>query len=113
MIRIMSDGNFNETENKRNSILNVGFLIYIIMIILFFMMYKNGFIPTISTLLIGYVGAVIGNAIRIYGIPDMYFTDGTLWGSIKTRFFWAYGPQLIGFFVILFFLQKRIEIWFN
>lgn len=108
----MSDGNFNETEYKRKSILNVGFLIYIIIIILFFMMYKYGFIPTISTLLIGYIGAVIGNALRIYGMPDMYFTDGTLWDSIKTRFFWTYGPQIIGFFVILFLLQKRIESWF-
>ena len=108
----MSDGDFNDTQYKRNSILNVGFLIYIIMIILFFMMYKKGLIPTISTLLVAYIGAVIGNALRIYGMPDMYFTDGTLLGSIKTRFFWAYGPQLIGFFVILFFLQKRIESWF-
>jgi len=104
----MSDGNYNETENKRNSILNVGFLIYIIMIILFFAMYKHGFIFTIETLLIGYIGAVVGNALRIYGMPDMYFTDGTLWGSIKTRFFWSHGPQLIGFFAILYFLLSRI-----
>jgi hypothetical protein len=112
MISIVSNGNVNESKYKRNSILNVGFLIYTIIIILFLMMYKNGFIPTVSTLTIGYIGAVIGNVLRIYGMPDMYFTDGTLWGSIKTRFFWAYGPQLIGFFVVLFLLQKRIESWF-
>lgn len=107
MINIVSDGNFNDTEYKRNSILNVGLLIYIIMIILFFIMYKNGFIPTISTLLIGYIGAVIGNALRIYGIPDMYFTDGTLWGSIKTRFFLGLWSSIDWLFCNIVFSAKK------
>lgn len=108
----MSDGNFNNTRYKKRSILNVGFLIYILILILFFMLYQKALLPTIYTLLIGYIGAVIGNTLRIYAMPDMYITNGTLWGAIKTRFFWAHGPQLIGFCVILFFLQKRIESWF-
>ena len=108
----MSDGNINNNRYIGKSILNVGFLIYIIMIIFLFGLYQKGFIPTIGTLAIGYVGAVIGNALRIYGMPDMYFTDGTLWGSLKTRFFWSYGPQIIGFFIALFFMQGRIDSWF-
>ena len=55
---------------------------------------------------IGYVGAVIGNAIRLYAMPDMYFTDGTLWGAFKTRFFWNHGPQLSGFFLIYIVIMR-------
>ena len=55
---------------------------------------------------IGYVGAVIGNAIRLYAMPDMYFTDGTLWGAFKARFFWSHGPQLSGFFLIYLVIMR-------
>lgn len=55
---------------------------------------------------LGYIGAVIGNAMRLYGMPDMYFTDGTLWGAIKTRFFWSHGPQVIGFFLLYFVIMQ-------
>lgn len=55
---------------------------------------------------IGYIGAVIGNAIRLYAMPDMYFTDGTLWGAFKARFFWSHGPQLSGFFLIYLVIMR-------
>jgi len=55
-----------------------------------------------------YTGAIVGNAFRIYGMPDAYFTDGTLMSNIKTRLYWNHGPQLIGMmlspFVWLFLL---------
>ncbi|MEN5387713.1 hypothetical protein ABE179_07200 [Aliarcobacter skirrowii] len=94
------------------SFLNVGIFVYISMIILFFITYDSGIIPTIAMLLLGYFGAVVGNIIRIYAMPDVYFTNGTLLDGIKKRFFWSHGPQLIGFFLILFFMSKRIESWF-
>jgi len=43
-----------------------------------------------------YTGAIVGNAFRIYGMPDTYFTDGTLMSNIKTRFYWNHGPQFTG-----------------
>ncbi len=108
----MYDENFNNNRYKKKSLLNVGLFVYIIMIILFFILYEYGFVSTIYVILIGYMGAIVGNILRIYAMPDMYLTDGSLWDNIKKRFFWTHGPQLIGFFTILFFLQKRIESWF-
>jgi hypothetical protein len=49
-----------------------------------------------------YTGAVVGNAFRIYGMHDSYFTDGTLMSNIKTRFYWNHGPQMTGMFLSAF-----------
>lgn len=100
-------------------ILNVGWIVFAMMIgVLGYTFYtglSNGtsIFQTLKVsggvfvfLSVGYVGAVIGNALRLYGMPDMYFTDGTLWGAIKTRFFWNHGPQLAGFFIIYIVILK-------
>lgn len=62
--------------------------------------FGGSFAAVILFLVVGYIGSVIGNAMRLYGMPDAYFTDGTLIGNIKAKFFWQHGPQLAGFFVI-------------
>lgn len=54
--------------------------------------------------LVPYIGAIIANQVRLYTMPDAYFTDGTVWSSFKTRFFWNHGPQLSTIFSIYFAL---------
>lgn len=94
-------------------VLNVGWIVFAMMIAIlgytFYGVLSHGgsIFHTIKIssgvfifLAVGYVGAVIGNALRLYGMPDIYFTDGTLWGAISKRFFWNHGPQLAGFFII-------------
>jgi hypothetical protein len=100
-------------------IFNVGWIVFTMMIAVLGFTIYGAFTNTgsvLSTLKasggvfaflgIGYVGAVIGNAIRLYAMPDMYFTDGTLWGAFKTRFFWSHGPQLSGFFLIYIVIMR-------
>lgn len=108
----MCNLNSNNKKYRKRSILNVGLIVYISMILYFFALYKNGFMVSAILLSVGYVGAVIGNIIRLYALPDMYFTDGSLWGSVKRRFFWENGPQLIGYFIAVSVMYKKIKYYF-
>lgn len=47
----------------------------------------------------GTLGAWIGEAIRRYALPDGFFTDGGMTSILKTKLFWAVGPQFIGMFL--------------
>jgi len=91
---------FQKRTFKKFPVLNVGIFVYILMGIMFFGMMGGGIFSAFGAVLVGYIGAVIGNAIRIYSMPDAYFTDGTLWGNFKAKFYWKHGPQLLGFFMI-------------
>lgn len=44
------------------------------------------------------IGALAGDALRRLAMPDFYVTRGFA-DSIKTRIFWAIGPQAIGWFL--------------
>jgi len=96
--------NLKHLKEDRRLALNVGWITYLIMFMLFFFSFQlhNGMLGVLS--LVGYVGAVIGNTIRLYSRPNMYTSDGTLWGSFRKRLFWNHGPQVIGFFTIYFVL---------
>lgn len=81
--------------------LNVGWVTFAMMIAIMVYSVKFGsFGGGLLFITVGYIGAVIGNAVREYAMPDVYFTDGTVWENVKTRFFWNHGPQLAGFFLI-------------
>ena len=104
-------------------IFNVGWIVFLLIItIIGFSTYSynmqkeadiKGLIVIILFVGVGYIGAVIGNALRIYAMPDIYYTDGTLWGNIKTRFFWEHGPQLSGFFIIYFVIIFLLIPYFD
>lgn len=44
----------------------------------------------------GYVGALVGDFVRRIALPDAIFTTGGLVQILKTKLFWAIGPQAIG-----------------
>jgi hypothetical protein len=44
----------------------------------------------------GWLGVFIGDAIRQFALPDSFYTSGGMGSIIKTKLFWAIGPQLIG-----------------
>lgn len=98
----MSDFSGRENSRRARNIFNVGIATNLLMLIIFLFSYYSGnddwFTLALMINGIGYIGAFIGNLLRIYGMPDYYFTDGTLWGNVKKRFYWSHGPQLIGFF---------------
>lgn len=45
---------------------------------------------------LGWLGAVIGDAIRRFALPDSFFTSGGMESIITTKLFWMFGPQLVG-----------------
>jgi hypothetical protein len=47
----------------------------------------------------GFLGALIGDAVRRFAIPDAIFTNGGLFAIIKTKLFWMCVPQLVGMFI--------------
>ena len=62
--------------------------------------------------LVPYVAAIIANQVRLYAMPDAYFTDGTVSSNFKTKFFWNHGPQLytvFGVFVFYMFLGGALK----
>lgn len=62
----------------------------------------SGFLKVVAVLVgtaTGTVGAWIGEAIRRYALPDGFFTDGGMTSILKTKLFWAIGPQFIGMFL--------------
>ena len=91
-------------------ILNTGwvsFLILGLILVMYFLLMfgateENPNPMTLSFAFYVYTGAIIGNAFRIYGMPDSYFTDGTLMSNIKARLYWNHGPQLTGMLVLPF-----------
>jgi hypothetical protein len=46
----------------------------------------------------GFIGALTGDFVRRFAIPDAVFTDGSMLSLIKTKLFWLCVPQLIGMF---------------
>jgi len=93
-------------------ILNVGWVTFAIMIAIVVLSIKGGSIGAgLLFITIGYIGSVIGNALRLYAMPDAYFTDGTLWGNVKAKFFWGHGPQVAGFFLIYIIGLKIISMF--
>ncbi len=48
---------------------------------------------------LGTTGAMIGEGIRRFALPDGFFTSGGMGSIIKTKLFWMIGPQAIGAFV--------------
>lgn len=47
----------------------------------------------------GLAGALIGDAIRKFALPDGFITNGGMGSIIWTKIFWAIGPQSIGVFI--------------
>lgn len=55
----------------------------------------KGFAVVVGTVL-GWIGAVVGDAIRKFSHPDAVFTSGGLLSLLWIKIFWRVGPQLIG-----------------
>lgn len=53
------------------------------------------FAVVVGTVL-GWIGAVVGDAIRKFAHPDAVFTSGGLLSLLWIKIFWQIGPQLIG-----------------
>jgi len=56
-------------------------------------------LATITGLIGGITGAMLGDAIRRFARPDMMFTSGGFGALLKTKLFWMIGPQSIGVFL--------------
>lgn len=52
---------------------------------------------------LGWLGALAGDAIRKFAHPDAVFTDGGILSLIWIKVFWAVGPQVLGLCVGVFF----------
>ncbi|MBB6212528.1 hypothetical protein [Novispirillum itersonii] len=50
----------------------------------------------------GAFGALIGDMLRRFVIPDAVFTTGGFFELLKTKLFWMIGPQTIGLFIGVF-----------
>ena len=82
--------NFNSMRNTKKSVFNVCLVTFIMIIALLgIALVTHQFALMIGISLVGYIGAVIGNAVRLYTAPDMYVSDGTVLTSMKKRFFWS------------------------
>ena len=46
-----------------------------------------------------YIGALIGDFLRRLALPDSFFTSGDMIDILKTKLFWAIGPQVVGIFI--------------
>jgi len=80
-----------------NNLSNIGWPAYIgIGIVFFISISYGGFFSMLMYTILSFAGAIGGNFIRIHGMPDSYFTDGTAWGGFKAKFYWMYGPQWFG-----------------
>lgn len=49
--------------------------------------------------LLGWGGAMLGDAIRRFAHPDAVFTNGGILQLVWIKIFWALGPQVIGLFI--------------
>lgn len=52
--------------------------------------------------LLGWGGALIGDAIRRFAHPDAVLTNGGILSLIWIKVFWALGPQLVGLLIGVF-----------
>jgi hypothetical protein len=53
--------------------------------------------------ILGWLGAMAGDAIRKFAHPDAVFTNGGILSLIWIKVFWAVGPQILGLCVGVFF----------
>lgn len=53
-------------------------------------------------ILLGTVGALLGDALRRFARPSAVFTQGGFFSLIWIRVFWAFGPQVIGLVIGVF-----------
>jgi hypothetical protein len=53
-------------------------------------------LAVIAGALLGWVGALAGNAIRKFAQPDVVMTSGGMASLIWLKLFWSVGPQLVG-----------------
>jgi len=95
--------NYNKTKTNVSSIFNVGWITFSLMLILTVIAFLKS-AGILLTVLIGYVGAVIGNTIRLYAMPTIYSSNGTLSDAFLKRLYWSHGPQIGGFVGIFIFL---------
>ena len=105
--------NLNTLHHTKSNVFNVGWVAFLLIAGAFVLLLQtHNFGLMIVILVVGYIGAVIGNVIRLYTMPVMYLADGTVWTSFKQKSFWSHGPQVIGFFsifVVLFFLGSLLK----
>lgn len=60
----------------------------------------------------GYIGGIIGNLLLFYVGSEVYYVDGFL-DAIWKKFFWAYGPQIIGIIAAFMYARKLYAVDFN
>ncbi|GGX19404.1 hypothetical protein GCM10007242_27830 [Pigmentiphaga litoralis] len=53
-------------------------------------------LAVIAGALLGWVGALVGNAVRKFAQPDVVMTSGGMASLIWLKLFWSVGPQLFG-----------------
>ena len=53
-------------------------------------------------ILLGTVGALLGDALRRFARPSAFFTQGGFFSLIWIRVFWAIGPQVVGLVIGVF-----------
>lgn len=56
-------------------------------------------VAVVAGSLLGWGGAMIGDAIRRFAHPDAVFTSGGIMQLVWIKIFWALGPQVIGLFI--------------
>lgn len=56
-------------------------------------------VAVIAGSLLGWGGAMLGDAIRRFAHPDAVFTSGGIMQLVWIKIFWALGPQVIGLFI--------------
>ncbi|MOA42174.1 hypothetical protein D3C78_1642030 [compost metagenome] len=56
-------------------------------------------VAVVAGSVLGWGGAMIGDAIRRFAHPDAVFTNGGILQLVWIKIFWALGPQVIGLFI--------------
>ncbi len=94
-------------SNERNPMQ----ILYVILCLLFAILcavvkydgYSVGFFARVCIFIFcfigSYIGALIGDFLRRLALPDSFFTSGGMIDILKTKLFWAIGPQVIGIFI--------------
>lgn len=59
------------------------------------------------------IGASIGNFLREIAHPDAILTNGGLYEILKTKIFWAIGPQSIGWLIGMAIASNMLKKWFD
>ena len=108
----MSDLNGSDVPESNNNLLNSaiiwGIAALVISILLVSSNNSNALIHAsiwlkIAAVIVGtplgMAGALIGDAVRKFAAPDMYFTSGGMGQLIWLKIFWKIGPQSIGLLI--------------